>query len=160
MQFSQANMGADRVSLVQNANGVEFTVDHSVQYLPDPQGLGRRTFEGWASVRGIDFQGENTPPEAFVGALHRYLKKNPVLLWHHNFSKPIGRILSARIDYRKGIYVVGEVFRSDNPAYAQWPAAQSVRACRVDAVLTFAPVPHQGRPESPRSGEPVPSLCL
>ena len=138
MQFSQANMGADRVSLVQNANGVEFTVDHSVQYLPDPQGLGRRTFEGWASVRGIDFQGENTPPEAFVGALHRYLKKNPVLLWHHNFSKPIGRILSARIDYRKGIYVVGEVFRSDNPAYAQWQNLGEFDANQIEDLRALA----------------------
>lgn len=78
------------------------------------EGFGeRRIFEGWASVRGFDFQDMEIPPEAFQASLSHYLLKNPVILWDHFRALPIGRVLNAKVE-SSGLYIRGEVFRKDD----------------------------------------------
>ena len=127
MITSTAEIAKSRVDVNEGDGFVSFRVDHTVKHVGDPEGLGRRTFEGWASVTGIDFEGEDTPPEAMAKALQVYLQKNPVLLWHHNYELPIGRILSARVVFGKGIYVVGEVFRPDDQHFARYQNSGTVQ---------------------------------
>lgn len=117
MRRATPDIGMDRLTTTENDKSVSIVVDHQVRHIPDPDGLGRRTFEGWASIDGIDFQNESTPPEAFVEAITEYMAKNPVLVWHHKLELPIGKILKADVVFGKGVYVVGEVFRSNNTAY-------------------------------------------
>jgi len=79
-----------------------------VYHIPDEQG--RRLIEGWASLRGIDWQDEEILPESFIEGAKEYLLKNPVLLWDHTRSLPIGRVLELAV-LDAGLFMRAELFR-------------------------------------------------
>jgi len=81
-----------------------------VYRIHDPEG--RRLFEGWGSLVGIDWQDEEITPEAFARSAQDYLDKNPVLLWDHKRHIPIGKCLAITIT-AEGIYIKGELLRGE-----------------------------------------------
>ena len=76
-------------------------------HIPDPQG--RRLIEGWASLRGIDWQDEEILPESFEQGAMEYLTKNPVLLWDHQRHIPLGKVLALTIT-DDGLFMQAEIF--------------------------------------------------
>lgn len=71
----------------------------------------KRTFEGWFSVGGIDWEDEDAPSTAkvFQEAADEYLRKNPVILWDHKRDFPIGKAISIKVHEGVGVHVVGEI---------------------------------------------------
>lgn len=89
----------------------EWVLDsNSLTHLEDPTGEGRRLFEGWASLKGIDYQGHEIAPDAFEKMAHEYLAKNPVLLWDHIRHLPIGTVHRLTTT-EEGLYIQGEIWR-------------------------------------------------
>ena len=87
---------------------VEFEVGaNQLYHIPDDQG--RRLIEGWASLRGIDWQDEEILPESFERGAMDYLSKNPVLLWDHKRHIPIGKVRSLTIT-DDGLFMQAEIF--------------------------------------------------
>ena len=121
--YAQPHLGEERVRTEVLDSGIVMTVNHGVKHISDPEGLNRRVFEGWVSQNGIDWQNEETKAQAFFLALDEYLKKNPVLVWHHDPTKPIGRILKARPVLGKGVHILAEIFRSDDVHFDRWQDA-------------------------------------
>jgi HK97 family phage prohead protease/HK97 family phage major capsid protein len=62
---------------------------------------------GYANTSTKDRTGDVVTPEAWVKGIENY-RKNPVLLYQHDHSKPIGRSDSVRVD-KKGIFVESTV---------------------------------------------------
>jgi HK97 family phage prohead protease/HK97 family phage major capsid protein len=62
---------------------------------------------GYANTSTKDRSGDIVTPEAWAKGIENY-RKNPVLLYQHDHSKPIGRAESIRVD-KKGIFVEGAV---------------------------------------------------
>lgn len=90
-------------------NDVEFKISEGgVRHVPDPDGLGRRYFEGWASLKGLDYLDTELPPEAFVKGAQEYLTKNPVICWSHKPNLPIGTVLSLTFT-EEGLYMTGYI---------------------------------------------------
>jgi len=54
--------------------------------------------KGYASTWVEDRDSEVVARDAFSGTLDPYLKGNPILLWQHDQSKPIGSVRDARVD--------------------------------------------------------------
>jgi len=91
-----------------DASTVAFQIGAPIQHLEESGN--KRTFEGWASLSGVDWQDEDVPPSVFEDALRVYMAKNPVVLWDHKRDHPIGRILHAHVD-EKGLFIQGEVLQ-------------------------------------------------
>lgn len=54
-----------------------------------------------ASTADVDRDGEVIMPSAFKSSLPRYLEKNPVILWGHDYGeKPVGKATGGRITER------------------------------------------------------------
>lgn len=72
----------------------------------------RRTWEGWFSAEGIDWEDEIAPSTSavFREAIDEYLRKNPVVLWDHDRSFPIGKVHSIEIHEGVGMLAKGEIF--------------------------------------------------
>jgi HK97 family phage prohead protease/HK97 family phage major capsid protein len=62
---------------------------------------------GYANTSTKDRSGDIVTPEAWAKGIENY-RKNPVLLYQHDHSKPIGKAESIRVD-KKGIFVEGAV---------------------------------------------------
>lgn len=62
---------------------------------------------GYANTSTKDRTGDIVLPEAWLKGVENY-RKNPVLLYQHDHSKPIGKAESVRVD-KKGIFVEGSV---------------------------------------------------
>lgn len=86
---------------------------NGVHHTDDPQGLGRRYFEGWASLDGLDMQDMEIAADACKKGAAKYLQRNPVIVWHHQANMPIGRVLSLTFT-DKGMYMTGEIHRMDH----------------------------------------------
>lgn len=86
---------------------------NGVQHADDPQGLGRRYFEGWASLDGLDMQDMEIAADACKKGAAKYLQRNPVIVWHHQANLPIGRVLSLTFT-PEGMYMSGEIHRMDH----------------------------------------------
>ena len=50
------------------------------------------TLEGVAASLSVDRDGELVLPSAFENSIPKFLKDNPVLLWNHDPSQPIGKV--------------------------------------------------------------------
>lgn len=66
-----------------------------------------RLIEGYASTRDLDRTGDVVQPGAFAESLKDFLA-NPVLTYMHDWSNPIGKIISARID-EFGLFIRAEI---------------------------------------------------
>lgn len=86
---------------------------NGVQHADDPKGLGRRYFEGWASLDGLDMQDMEIAADACKKGAANYLQRNPVIVWHHQANMPIGRVLSLTFT-PQGMYMTGEIHRMDH----------------------------------------------
>lgn len=62
---------------------------------------------GYANTSTKDRTGDIVTPEAWAKGIENY-RKNPVLLYQHDHSKPIGKAEAIRVD-KKGIFVEGAV---------------------------------------------------
>jgi len=62
---------------------------------------------GYANTASKDRTGDVVTPEAWAKGIENY-RKNPVLLYQHDHSKPIGKADAIRVD-KKGIFVEGSV---------------------------------------------------
>ena len=78
-----------------------------------------RMIEGYASVTGIrDRDGEIMDKNAFDHGLNAYMD-NPVLLLNHDMKKPIGKILSAKVD-GTGLWVKAQLAKNVEDADSAW----------------------------------------
>lgn len=118
------------------SDAIDFSISMgTLAHINDPQG--RRIFEAWATLSGIDWQDEEISPDAFNASARDYLARNPVILWDHKRYLPIGRCLSLTFT-EQGIYVKGEILRgreiaadwANNPSLDghRFPGAESIGA--------------------------------
>lgn len=62
--------------------------------------------QGWASTPTLDRVGDIVNPAALERSLKQFLATNPVLLWSHRVSlPPIGKVLAAKIDPVRGLWI-------------------------------------------------------
>ena len=60
--------------------------------------------EGWASTKGIDRDSEIVEPDAILGGISNFLK-NPVLLFSHDPSRPIGKVTDISVKPEEGFWI-------------------------------------------------------
>lgn len=94
---------------------------------------------GWASTWNLDRAGDRINPFALDHAVKQYMATNPVLLWSHKYTlPPIGRVLKARIDRTKGVWIEAVMPRPPDGTFAAevWNAAKAgiVKALSLGAV--------------------------
>lgn len=71
---------------------------------------------GYASTADTDRVGDVIVPDAWTkGGLNNYLK-NPILLFNHNYSQPIGKTTSVEVD-AKGLKIEAIISKSAGPTY-------------------------------------------
>ncbi len=71
---------------------------------------------GYASTADKDRVGDRILPEAWTkGGLDNY-KKNPILLFNHNYSKPVGSTSEIKVD-EKGLFIEGIISKSAGETY-------------------------------------------
>ena len=94
----------------QATNDVDFVMGaNGVRHVDDPSKEGRRYFEGWAQLKGIDMQEMELAADACQKAAATYLKRNPVIVWNHQPNLPIGRVLSLTFT-SDGMYMSGIIY--------------------------------------------------
>lgn len=72
---------------------------------------GNLKITGYASTSSTDRAGDIILPEAWSkGGLDNY-EKNPILLFNHNYQKPIGKTTEVQVD-GKGLLITGEISKS------------------------------------------------
>lgn len=86
---SAAKMVADPKSIT-----FHMTLSKAFGESSDPDTL---IVEGYASTGIVDRVRDRIFPDAFKKGLDAFMR-NPVVLWHHDVTKPIGKVLSATID--------------------------------------------------------------
>lgn len=91
----------------------DFTTEATFETKAADDGL---IIEGYASDWGEDREGELFESGAFKEGLKSFLDSNPVLLYHHQYDKALGRVLEAKAD-SKGLWVKAQV---DQPAPGSW----------------------------------------
>ena len=69
-----------------------------------------RIFEGWASLSTVDNQNDLIPAHLLQDAATEYMRANPVIIWHHIPTLPIGRVLRMRVE-DKGVYIRAEILQ-------------------------------------------------
>ena len=79
-----------------------------VQELP-----GGLVIEGWASTADIDRAYEVVEPDAIERGIQNFLK-NPILLYMHNYSFPIGRVIEMSIDSIEGFWIKAVLSNADD----------------------------------------------
>lgn len=72
--------------------------------------------EGYASDFGIDRQGEAFEDGAFGAGVDAYMERNPVLLYHHQGDKALGKVLEWE-NRPDGAFIKARV---DRPAAGSW----------------------------------------
>jgi len=65
---------------------------------------GRLRIEGYAATLGLDRKDEAFLPGVFEKGLDKYFRDNPVLLYHHNYDKALGKVEECKLD-GKGLFV-------------------------------------------------------
>jgi HK97 family phage prohead protease len=83
---------------------------------------------GYASTWDLDRAGDRINPFALDSAVEQYMSTNPVLLWSHKYAlPPIGRVLKARIDRARGLYIEAVMPRPTDGSFAGevWQAAKA-----------------------------------
>lgn len=60
--------------------------------------------EGYAAGFGLDREGEAFEPGAFERGLEKYLRTNPILVYHHHYDQALGVVEDARVD-SKGLFI-------------------------------------------------------
>jgi HK97 family phage prohead protease len=83
---------------------------------------------GWASTWDLDRAGDRVNPFALDKAVEQYMSTNPVLLWSHKYAlPPIGRVLKARIDRSRGLWIEAVMPRPRDGTFAAevWQAAKA-----------------------------------
>lgn len=80
--------------------------------------------EGYANTTTIDRSGDVIPKTAWASALENYLK-NPIILAHHDHSKPIGKMVDHRVE-DKGLWIKARISA----------AAEDIFSLIKDGVLT------------------------
>ena len=91
-----------------------------LDFVPDLKSVesddGALYIEGTAADFGVDRQNEAFEPGAFDAGMERFMKSNPILLYHHKADKALGQVKSwERRD--NGIFVKAKV---DKPAPGSW----------------------------------------
>lgn len=72
---------------------------------------GNLKITGYASTSAKDRAGDIIIPEAWTkGGLDNY-EKNPILLFNHNYNKPIGKTTAITVD-AKGLHIEGEISKN------------------------------------------------
>lgn len=105
----------------QATDNVDFDLSvGGVRHIDDPKGLGRRYIEGWVSLTGIDMQAHEMAADACQKGAEKYLKRNPVIVWHHKAELPIGKVETLTFDDR-GMYMTGYIFRMSE-VLEEWKA--------------------------------------
>jgi HK97 family phage prohead protease len=83
---------------------------------------------GYASTWALDREGDRINPFALDQAVKQYMSTNPVLLYSHKMSlPPVGKILKARIDRARGLWVEALMPKPAGDGFAAevWDAARS-----------------------------------
>ncbi len=107
----------------------ELTVD----YLPNVRDLAPAlegdalVLSGYAATWDLDRVGDRFDPRSLDKALSTFMETNPVVLFQHQRSKPpIGKVLEARIDRDRGLWVKALLPRPAKGSWAEsiWTAAR------------------------------------
>jgi len=69
--------------------------------------------EGWASTKDLDRQDEVVEPTAFAAGIDGFLK-NPILLYMHDWERPIGKVIEAKIDPVEGFWIKAIISKADD----------------------------------------------
>lgn len=85
----------------------EVTLQAPLRHIPAGDA---RIFEGWASLSTVDYQNHRIPSILLQDAAAEYMRKNPVIIWHHIPTLPIGRVLQMRVEDR-GLYIRAEILQ-------------------------------------------------
>lgn len=93
----------------------EFKLDSKAATVEE-ESDGSVIIEGLATDWGEDRQEEAFLPNAFDEGVETFMKLNPVLLYHHDFTKALGRVLDLR-KTDKGWVMKAKV---DKPASGSW----------------------------------------
>lgn len=84
----------------------DFQLDHRKAVdASDPDKL---VISGIASNYDLDREGERMSGRAFEASLGRYLRTNPILLYGHRYSVPLGRVTAAYVG-PDGLHVTAEI---------------------------------------------------
>jgi HK97 family phage prohead protease len=98
------------------------TIDYVPQVadLHAPAGGDALVVSGFAATFDLDRQGDVFEPWALDKALQTYMATNPVVLFAHDKKRPpIGKVIDARIDRQRGLWVKALLPR---PAAGTWAA--------------------------------------
>ena len=80
-------------------------------------GLEDVTIEGFASTQDLDSAGDVVLASAWTNGLQRY-KLNPILLFNHDYDKPIGKAISVEVVSGQGLKIKGLVIpEADDNVY-------------------------------------------
>jgi HK97 family phage prohead protease len=91
-----------------------FTLDSTIKAVEDTSTELR--IEGYASTDALDRASDKILPTAWTkGGLDNY-KNNPILLFNHNYSEPIGRVTEIATD-GKGLKIKGVISKSAGKVY-------------------------------------------
>lgn len=91
-----------------------FTLDGKAVVAPEDDG--RLRIEGYAATLGLDRKDEAFLPGVFETGLDKYFRENPILLYHHQADKPLGRVEDIKLD-NKGLFVKAVL---DPPTEGTW----------------------------------------
>jgi HK97 family phage prohead protease len=89
---------------------------------------------GWASDWKTDRDDERFEPGAFDAALDRFMTTNPIVLWNHEIAKPLGRVIEAKIEKARGLWVR---VRLDRATPGSW-AASVIEKVRRGTLRAFS----------------------
>lgn len=101
-----------------------FKILSPIQKLQDGED-GKLRITGYASTAGTDRVGDVILPSAWTGGGLDNYKTNPIILFNHNYGKPIGRAVELEVD-AKGLKISCEIS----------PSAGEVHGLIKDSVLT------------------------
>ena len=92
----------------------KFTLEARIKSVIDTGG--QLKIVGYASTAGTDRVGDVIVPDAWTkGGLENY-KKNPIILFNHNYGKPIGRTVELEVD-ASGLKISAEISPSAGDTY-------------------------------------------
>lgn len=91
-----------------------FKLDSSIKSIKEDEGELKIT--GYASTNAMDRSCDRILPTAWTKGGLKNFKTNPILLFNHNYDKPIGKVVEMRTD-NKGLQIKGVISKSAGDVY-------------------------------------------
>lgn len=101
-----------------------------------------RRIEGYASTPVVDRSQDIVEPTAFAESMPTFMA-NPVMLWNHDMSRPIGKVVDFAIK-AEGLWIAGEI--TDNQVW-DWIDSDTVRALSASFLIQDRKIEQVAGPE-------------